>query len=201
MSPRRRAFTLIELCLGLVVVAMVMTALAAFALAVSNCWKYSDSSQGSMLTGNQAVARLQHRLHDAKRVGYYRTSPQALVYWQADANADDKMQFSELAMIAFNQQTHGLELWQPHLGSGDSDETLSYVELMDATAASRFEGRSTMMPLLSHVASVGIEVQHPNDPLLAPTVQMSLTFSPTSPTQPGVTQIVAATLRGPATAQ
>jgi hypothetical protein len=196
-----RAFTLVELCLGLIVVAMVMSALAAFALAVSNCWKYSDASQGSAITGSRAVARLQRRLHDAKRIGYYRTSPPALVYWTDDANADGRMQFSELAMVALNPDTHNLELCQPKLGSGESDEVVTYNEFMDAAVASRFEGHSTKTPLLGHVASVAIDVQHPNDAAMAPTVQVMLTFSPASPAQAGTTELVTATLRGPAPAQ
>jgi Tfp pilus assembly protein PilV len=200
--PRRRGFTLIELCLGLLVVAMIMSALAAFALAVSNCWKYSDASEASAISGNQAVIRLQRRLHDAKRVGYCRNAPQAaLVYWAADADGDGKMQFSELAMIRFNDSEHTLQLRQAVVAPGDSDDVVAFAQLNDAAILQRVQDSSTAVPLIQHVSNVNLAVEHANDPALAPTVQIALTLPSLSPAQTTTTQLVAATLRGPAPAQ
>jgi prepilin-type N-terminal cleavage/methylation domain-containing protein len=198
----RRGFTLIELCLGLIIVAMVMSALAAFALAVSNCWKYSDASEASAISGNQAVIRLQRRLHDAKRVGYCRPAPQAaLVYWTGDADGDGRMQFSELAMIRFDETEHTLELRQAVVALGDSDATVTFAELSDASIIQRVQDSSSAVPLVQHVTDASITVEHANDPSVAPTVQVALVLPSLSPAQPTTTQLVAATLRGPAPAQ
>lgn len=198
----RRGFTLVELCLGLLVMAMVMSALAAFALAVSNCWKYSDASEASAISGNQAVIRLQRRLHDAKRVGCCRPAPKAaLVYWAADADGDGKMQFSELAMIRFDDAEHTLELRQAVVAPGDSDTVVTFAQLNDPAIIQRVQDSSSAVPLMQHVSDANITVEHANDSALAPTVQVALVLPSLSSAQTTSTQLVAATLRGPAPAQ
>src|SRR3954453_19167418 len=200
-TRRLRGFTLVELCLGLVVVAMVMSAVAAFALAVSNCWKFSDASQSALLTGNQALARLQRHLHDAKRTGYCTRRQATLVYWQADANGDGQMQFSELAMITYNGPTRTLEIVRPSVGSGEADPTFSGAELNDAAVMQRVLARSITTPLIQDVTKGSLYVEHANDPAMAPTVQVALTVCPASSERPGAILLIAATLRGPAPAQ
>src|SRR5438552_3558746 len=97
----RQGFTLIELCLGLVVSAMIASALAAFTLAVANCWRQTDATQGAVITVNQLTLRLQNRLQDAKRLGYWTDgsagSPAGMIYWVRDTNGDGQMQYTELA--------------------------------------------------------------------------------------------------------
>src|SRR3954468_23086953 len=143
---------------------MVMSAVAAFALAVSNCWKFSDASQSALLTGNQALARLQRHLHDAKRTGYCAAHSATLVYWQADANGDGIMQLSELAMIAYNGPSRTIELFRPSVAPGDSEPTFTYAELIDPAAAQRVRAHSTATPLLQDVTQASVSVEHPNDP-------------------------------------
>jgi hypothetical protein len=185
----------------MLVTAMVMSAVAAFALAVSNCWKYSDSSQAMALTGNQAVARIQRYLLDARRLGCCQTAEPAVVYWQSDSNGDGLMQFSELAMLRYDGPNRTFEFRRATLAPGSPDADVSYAELTAAGVVPRVLASSTPTPLLRNVAAAQIAVDHANDPVLAPTVQVMLTFSAPSPSQPGVTQVVATTLRGPAPAQ
>jgi hypothetical protein len=199
--PHGRGFTLVELCLGLVVTAMVMSAVAALALAVSNCWKFSDALQSGLLTGNQALVRLQRHLHDAKRTGYSTNNPPTLVYWQADANGDGLMQLSELAMIAYNGPARTLDVIRPTVAPGDADATFTYTEFNDAGSVQRLRAHSTATPLVQDVTKASMSVEHANDAAIAPTVQVALTVRPATSAQPGAILLIAATLRGPAPAQ
>ncbi len=109
-----RAFTLVELCLGLVVTSLVMSALSVVMLTVGRFWE-----QGTQLDKNgsammQLTARLQNALQDAKIVGQWKLGNSGesagIVYWLRDANDDGQIETSELTVIRFNPATNAIEL-------------------------------------------------------------------------------------------
>ena len=103
-------------------------AIAGFTLAVGSHWSASDGTQSGTLSAHQAVARIQRKLASAKRLGIYHpggpgaSKPAALVYWRADDNSDAQMQFTELAMLRFNPTTRTIDLYQPQLLDGQTDD-------------------------------------------------------------------------------
>src|SRR5262245_42961476 len=94
ISNNRRGFTMVELCMGLVVLGIVMSALAAFSYAMSETWQASDTAQSLYVTGNQSVARLQNIIRSSKKIGLVRTgsldgsstSKACVVLWRSDAD-------------------------------------------------------------------------------------------------------------------
>lgn len=109
LARKPRGFTLVELTMGLVITTMVMGALAAFSYAMSTAWRASDSAQSLFVTGNQAVARIQSIVRSSKKIGLVRTGslsdPNAraacAMLWRKDSNADNKIQFSEIALLSY----------------------------------------------------------------------------------------------------
>jgi type II secretory pathway pseudopilin PulG len=105
----RCGFTLIELMLGMVVTTLVMAAIGGVMTAVARGWSQSEDTQATSNITSQTHLRLQRILKAAKQLGACRpgaldgTAAQsaALMIWKADANADGKVQFSELGLIAY----------------------------------------------------------------------------------------------------
>src|SRR5829696_9211342 len=73
-SPRTggsRGFTVMELCFGLVITALVMAAVASFVMAVSQSWRHSDQVETSAMRAWQATMRLGRAVQDARLIGAY----------------------------------------------------------------------------------------------------------------------------------
>src|SRR5258705_4943074 len=93
LRARRRALTLIELCIGMLVTTMVLGALSAMWFAVAHVWNTSTASQGVALTGNLAAVRLESTFRAAKYLCQYnvgsvdgKTTPAASIFfWKGDA--------------------------------------------------------------------------------------------------------------------
>lgn len=119
----RRAMSLIELCIGLVITTMVVGALSALWYGVAETWAKSGSSQNVALTGNQAVSRIEANLRTAKYIFQStagstdgKTTPAASVlYWKADNwnnLTDGAVQVAELALIEHDPASGKLYLYQ-----------------------------------------------------------------------------------------
>lgn len=107
----RRGFTLIELLIGLVVTAIVLSALAAFTFAVSENWVRGDESQSVFLSQTIAVGRLTSILRPASAV-LQSTGPTCLI-WNGDANGDGKVQLSETLQLRFDPSSHTVLVDRP----------------------------------------------------------------------------------------
>jgi hypothetical protein len=114
----QRGFTVVELCLGLLVTTLVMGALAAFSLAMATAWNHAENTQAVTALGNQAMLRLQSHVRNAKRIGIYRAGTSngsgagaAVMLWVQDTNGDSKIQGSEVAMIEHDTAAHELVIY------------------------------------------------------------------------------------------
>ena len=127
--PRAAAFTAVEMMMGLVITSLVMGAVAAFTLAMTQAWKQNDPSKTVELAGAQATARLQDMFREAKYSGLVRagslagtTTPTASIFlWTADTNGDNLIQFSEITLIEHNSSTKKLMIYKASLPSPSND--------------------------------------------------------------------------------
>src|SRR4051812_41881440 len=95
-SCRGRGFTFVELMIGMVVTALVMTALAALMGAVAQGWRQNATVAASTNLSAQAHLRLQKCLKGVHLIGAVRTgsldgtSPTnaAMLLWKADSHYD-----------------------------------------------------------------------------------------------------------------
>ena len=66
---RRRGFTFVELCLGLVITTLVMGAMAAFSMAMASAWKSAEKTQSLTLRGHHAILRIEKEVRNARLIG------------------------------------------------------------------------------------------------------------------------------------
>jgi type II secretory pathway pseudopilin PulG len=131
-------FTLVELILGMLVTTLVMGTMAAFMSAVGRGWTASESTQATTNITAQAHLRIQRLLREARQIGAVRTgaldgsatSNAAVLYWKGDANSDNKIQLSELALLEYHPSADPkdaltLRLYQAVLPSGTPDTTIT----------------------------------------------------------------------------
>jgi prepilin-type N-terminal cleavage/methylation domain-containing protein len=113
--PRRSGFTLLELMIGMVITSLVMTAVAAVLSAVGQGWKQNGTVQSTSNGTVQTHLRVQRLIKSAHQLGAYRvgaisgtaTLPAAIMMWKSDANHDNKVQFSELALLIHDDPAGG----------------------------------------------------------------------------------------------
>ncbi|MGH7177983.1 MAG: hypothetical protein ACREJC_11425 [Tepidisphaeraceae bacterium] len=179
--PDRRAalrgFTFVELCLGLVVTSLVLSALSAFVLAVSNVWQASDAAQCSAIANGQTTLRLQKRLLDARQIGYYRaTGPAAVIYWRGDFNGDSKINYSELAVLAHNPTARTLNVYESNSGAGAPDPVWTSAVFSDSGVIDQFIAALTPTPIARNISEATFEVQNAGGSTVCPTLHFSLGF-------------------------
>src|ERR1700693_4576385 len=126
---QKRGFLLVELLVGLVIVAIVMLALASVLFAVAQGWEDQDISQSTQLQANQIYARVQSYLSAAKCVELSSSGPAGggIIFWRADDDQDGQIEEGELAVIAQDPITHSLYLYRataPYLGQAATTCTL-----------------------------------------------------------------------------
>ena len=79
-----RGFTFVELCLGLVITALVMSAMAAFSLAMASAWKSAEKTQSLTLRGHHAVLRIEK---EAQRTSTFETNRNLVLSENAKAQS------------------------------------------------------------------------------------------------------------------
>lgn len=147
---RRRGFIVVELIVGLVVVALVMLALASVLFAVARGWDDQDIAQSTEVQANQIYARVQSYLSAAKCVAWYSTGPTsgAIIFWRADDDSDGQIEYGEVALIVQDPTTHSLYLYSSSLPyTGQAAAELSASDFAALTPA-EIEGQSFMQQQL-----------------------------------------------------
>jgi type II secretory pathway pseudopilin PulG len=112
----QRAFTLVELCLGLMITGLIASATAAMMVTVSRYWDQGTQLDKNAAAMSQLAGRLQQVFQDAKCIGQWQAGtssvqPAAIAIWLRDDNSDGVMQQSELTVIRFNPGMHRIELY------------------------------------------------------------------------------------------
>src|SRR2546423_9591081 len=110
LRRRPAGFTFVELMIGLVVTALVMGALAGLTTAVAQGWKQGDTTQTTTNVTTQTHLRVKRYLRAARLLGYCEVgsldnpncAQAAELFWKGDANADNQIQFSELALLEYH---------------------------------------------------------------------------------------------------
>src|SRR5262245_38739861 len=107
-KTRLAGFTFMELCLGILITAMVMGAVASFTLATAQAWKSAEQETNLSAKSNVAVAWLQDTIRGVKLLGPVRAGAldnpssgagAAVMLWKADTNSDGLIQGSEVQLI------------------------------------------------------------------------------------------------------
>lgn len=124
----RKAFTLIELIIGIAIMTIILAAMAVFSYGVGQGWTQSESAQSVFLAGNLAGHRIERVIRAAKMIDSNATHgslddpaapPAACMFWRNDDNGDGKIQFSEMALLAYDPASQTVLEYTAQPGSKD----------------------------------------------------------------------------------
>ncbi len=103
-----RGFTFVELMMGMVVTALVLSALSVFVFGVADAWTGSESAQSIFLSGNMAVDHIDRAVRQCTAIDPNATpgnlnnsgAPAACMLWHDD-NGDGLIQYSEMSLLQY----------------------------------------------------------------------------------------------------
>jgi len=125
---------LVELIIGLVIVALVMLGAAAIMGAVAQGWNDQDVTRSTQVQANQTYVRVQNALQGAKYACYYAAGdvngnsaqPGCIFFWQnykLQSGAILDPYLGEMALIQYDPSTNSLWLYQnPSASSSDPNQ-------------------------------------------------------------------------------
>ena len=117
-SRAKPGFLLVELLIGMVIIALVMFGAASIMEAAAQGWNDQDVTRSTQLQANQTYLRVQNALQVAKFIGYVTPSSSqsgGIFFWQNDnlggVEAGDPY-VGEMAFIQYDPATTTLWLYQ-----------------------------------------------------------------------------------------
>lgn len=176
----KRAFTVVELCFGLVVTSLVMAAVATFLLAVSQSWRYSDQVETTSMHAWQATVRLVRTVQDARLIGavsqgdIFGTTPNpaAVIVWTADTNGDGAIQGAECAMVEHDDVQRVLRLYPA--GQGDATTVLSWATFTSPAVLNNFKVGRSWRPIAIGVERVRFAPHGTSGTSLSPSLEYTM---------------------------
>jgi prepilin-type N-terminal cleavage/methylation domain-containing protein len=122
---KHRAFTIVELIIGMAITAIVLAALATVSYAVAVNWKQAAAVESSFVTSAQVQARLSQWFRGARSIGAYHQgsltaggTDAAVFFWKSDETSvtypsgDGQIQFNEIGLLEYDRNTEQLRLYE-----------------------------------------------------------------------------------------
>ncbi|HWP41145.1 MAG TPA: hypothetical protein VNL70_09485 [Tepidisphaeraceae bacterium] len=178
----RSGFTFVELCLGLVITSLVMSALAAFTLAMSSAWRQAEQTQSATIIANQVSAVLQEQVRQARLLGAWRAGSisgsgesAAVMLWKEAADGDGIIQDSELSLIEFDPTGHRLMIYPAGQGSGAN---VPYSTFTSTAVIDSFKAGRTARPMARGIWGASFKVSGTGGVGQVPRLQFALRIVP-----------------------
>ncbi|MBC7785601.1 MAG: hypothetical protein H7144_17350 [Burkholderiales bacterium] len=118
-SSRGRGFTFIEMCMGMIITAMVGLAVSGFSLTVANYWRHAGQQQALQVSGAQSGGVIGPIIESARALGgVLHRDAEAILLWQTDSfggSADGVVQFAEVSLIEYQPAIKSLVYYQADL--------------------------------------------------------------------------------------
>jgi type II secretory pathway pseudopilin PulG len=145
-----RGLTLVELCIGMVVMTMIGSALAGFSLSITTQWRSGDGQRQISVSAEQARRVLASVVQASRAVCFISsTGNPSVLLWQNDAvTADNKIQLGELMLIEFDPTAASIYAYFPNATLFDAQAltTLTRVQAADATVMTLLRSKPWMLP-------------------------------------------------------
>jgi hypothetical protein len=186
----RNAFTLVELCIGLVVLAIVMGALAAFSLATAEAWKQGavtnavgngDNTAAIPMIANVVSARLDNEIMSCAGVGgYYPGSltdssaqQTSILLWKQNLDSPaTNIEPREVDLLEYDPTNH--MIWK--YTSAQTTPSITYTVFTTAWIAT-FKASATKVPFARNIDGMQINVNTPSSQTQLPLVEYRLYFN------------------------
>ena len=177
---KHRAFTVVEMCFGLLVTSLVMAAVATFLLAVAQSWRYSDQVETTSMHAWQATVRLVRTVQDARLIGAVSPgdlggptpNPAAVVVWTKDTNGDGAIQEAECAMIEHDDVQRVLRFYPA--GEGNATAVITWVTFTGPTMVAKFKVGHTWRPIAVGVERVRFAAHGTMGTALSPSLEYTM---------------------------
>ena len=129
----RSGFTIVELTMGLIVMAIILLALAGLAVAMGNGWRATEKQDNLQVARRQTSAQIYYNVRAARYIGVATSdgggggggssSGASIIFWKGDANAGKTMYAYQVAVIQHDMGASTLKLYQlPQTASGSMIE-------------------------------------------------------------------------------
>jgi prepilin-type N-terminal cleavage/methylation domain-containing protein len=121
----RKAFTLVEVLVGLIVTSILLSAVATLAFVLSSAVRASDDMAHTQTQLRTAAPRILDLVRYGRLIcGQFDNH---LVIWRADANGNDRIDVNEVVYLEYADPN--LYLWEFPLDSNDNTDVLTALEL------------------------------------------------------------------------
>lgn len=199
---RHRGFTLVELSIGLVVMALVGGALASFTIGVARGWQASGGSQSASLSSAAATMRIQQIVRNARLTGKCDTgaldgsSAAAVLLWMDDSNNDGVIEENECALLEYDAASRSI--LKRTIPAGGPTTSMNYATFSSSsTLIAYFRNDATVtQPIARDVDGATFFANAGNGTTDLPTLEFCLKFQQTQSNANGATQIVGSPLIG-----
>jgi hypothetical protein len=184
---KHRAFTVVEMCFGLLVTSLVMAAVATFLLAVAQSWRYSDQVETTSMHAWQATVRLVRTVQDARLIGAVSPgdlggptpNPAAVVVWTKDTNGDGAIQEAECAMVEHDDVQKVLRLYPA--GQGDATTVVPWITFTGYAMIDKFKVGRTWRPIAIGVERVRFAPHGVTGATLSPSLEYTMKIAARAP--------------------
>jgi prepilin-type N-terminal cleavage/methylation domain-containing protein len=167
----RGGFTLVELMMGLVVMAIIFGALAALSLATGNGWQATESQDNLQVARRQTSTQMYYNIRAAKFIGSATADNSnssgaatslgaSVIFWKGDKDPGKTMYAWQIAVIEHDLATSTLRLYQlPQTASGAMTE-FKDCDVDDSSDVEKFKKISgvTCQVIGRNISSVNFKV-------------------------------------------
>jgi prepilin-type N-terminal cleavage/methylation domain-containing protein len=124
---RRRGFTLVELSMGMLIMAIILAALGALALAMSSGWKATETQDNLQVARRQTSTQMYYNVRSAKYIGVATADNisgslnkgGAVMFWKGDKDPGTTMYAYQVGLIEHDIDSATLRLYQlPQTATG-----------------------------------------------------------------------------------
>jgi type II secretory pathway pseudopilin PulG len=197
---RRRAFTLVELSLGLLATAMVSAALAAFTVSIAKSWQSTGNAQSASLSSAATTLRIQEIVRNSRLTGKYNagaldgSSAAAVLLWIDDTNGDGTIQENECAMLEYDSTSRCI--LKRTVPSNGSTASMNYATFSaSSTVLSNFRSEATVTQPVARDVDGAVFYADPGDGSTnLPTLEFSIKFQRTQTLSNGDSETVGSPL-------
>lgn len=144
---RQHGLTLVELCLAMLITAMVGVSVVAFTTMTGRAWRESEFTQQLDVSAQQAGGMISAIVESSRAMGAVGASPPGVFLWLTDSfdgSPDAKAQLAEMAWIEYDANLKTIFIYQSDLTKaqllrGDADDVLTNADMSNLDFASLFK--------------------------------------------------------------
>lgn len=155
-------FTLLELLIGSVVMAMTLAALAGLTLAVADAWRAAEQPQSTRVSVSRSSNRFLEMVRSAKYLGWAGPrsdgSGSAVLLWEQDDDQVGSMQMCEIALLEFEAGPRTIVLYRVPATAANAGVLCDIGDIDEEADVAAFKKAGNVVPQLVMHDVVALDV-------------------------------------------